>query len=120
MFPGSSIVTGVERMTALSAAPAPERGRTTIADRVVERIAIAALVGVDGIGAATANAYIEGNTATVRLRFAVHYPEPVAEVADRARACVRGRLEELTGLGVPRVDITVTALDAANSSRRVR
>ncbi|WP_020496512.1 Asp23/Gls24 family envelope stress response protein [Sciscionella marina] len=107
-------------MTVLSAAPAADRGKTTIADRVVERIATRALAGMDGIGTATATANIEGNTATVRLRVSVRYPEPVSEVTGRARELVRERIGELTGLGVPRVDITVTALETANDTRRVR
>lgn len=116
-----------------------ERGRTAIAKRVVERIAAHAVTEVDGVGGAprrrlggttvdgadldqdaTASAKVNDTSATLYLRLSVAYPASVAGVTEAARSHLRRRVTELTGLTVPRVDITVTALpDPARSTGRV-
>lgn len=118
-----------------SAAPA-ERGRLTIADRVVEKIAAMALDEVEPIagppravmgipstgrargpavpeGRPRVRAVVSGAVATLEVRCSVSYPAPVARTADRARTHLVARIRELTGLTAAQVDITVTALTGA-------
>ncbi|OLR93276.1 Asp23/Gls24 family envelope stress response protein [Actinokineospora bangkokensis] len=124
-----------------AARQAPEdRGRTTISDRVAERVAAAALTEVDGVGgvakrvlgvalsgdtadrAARVDATVSGDRTTLEVHLSVDYPTPVATTTRKAREHLVERVGELTGLAVDRVDITVTALrpDASERKRRVR
>ncbi|GAA4538508.1 Asp23/Gls24 family envelope stress response protein [Amycolatopsis samaneae] len=102
---------------------APEdRGRTTLADRAVRRIAAHAVGEVDGVGAdVQVSARIDEESATLDVRLPVRYPAPVARTTEQARAHVTARTAELTGLTVRRVDITVSALpNEPVTTRRVR
>ncbi|GAA1200914.1 Asp23/Gls24 family envelope stress response protein [Prauserella alba] len=123
----------------MTATSIEERGQTTIATRTVERIATAALAEVDDVGGsvrrvlniavgsadsahhdAQVTAQIQGNEATLGVRLSVTYPTPVSVATEAARSHLIRRVTELTGLAVPRVDITVTALHApARDHRRV-
>lgn len=116
------------RATGAGADPAAEqRGRVDVADQVVEKIAVAALAETDGVGGATGTvdrmlgrdeaggrprvtATVSGRSVRLDARISVTYPSPVAATCDRARVHVVRQVEELTGLGVARVDITVSAL----------
>jgi uncharacterized alkaline shock family protein YloU len=119
--------------------PAEERGRTTVENRVVERIAAHAVTEVDGVGGtghrmlgvavadedpgrpARVSARLTGGSATLDVHVSVVYPAPVAATAARARAHLIRRTGELTGLNVGRVDIAVTALHGGMTRpRRVR
>ncbi|WP_327323449.1 Asp23/Gls24 family envelope stress response protein [Streptomyces sp. NBC_01210] len=118
---------------------AAERGSTTISDRTVERIATQALTEVDHIGgtagrmlgvtvtsehadrSASVTARVSDGEAALHVRLSVAYPQSVAHTAQDARAHLQRRVAAFTGLTVPRVDITVTALHAPDShTRRVR
>lgn len=111
------------------AVTAPEtRGRTRIADRVLEKIAACALLEIDqaggaarrllgvplgpgrGGGAPGVTAHVDGGLATLRMRIQVVYPAPIRDVTGRLRAHVRARVGELTGLDVRQVDIDVARL----------
>lgn len=116
-----------------------ERGRTRIADRVVEKIAARAVAEVDRatgtprqilgvrLGGTAADtrarvvADVDGGVVTVSVAMAVRWPAPVREVSRQVRAHVTGRLEDLTGLRVAQVDIDVPTLLTENDDegRRV-
>lgn len=115
--------------------PVADRGRLTIADQVVEKIATAALGEVDRVGGPPravlgipmgarsrgpaepdgrprVRARVSGTVATLQVRCSVAYPAPVARTAELARAHLVARIGELTGLTAAQVDITVSALTA--------
>lgn len=112
------------------------RGRTTIADRVVERIAVHAAGEVEGVGgsahrvlgvrvsgeaperAVHADARVSGGTASLRMQLSVRYPNPVARTVEQARDHIVRTVTALTGLAVSRVNVTVTALHAETERRR--
>lgn len=113
---------------------AAERGTTTIADEVVEKIAgIAAreVPGVYDLGGDVARVFaavrdriglgesegetsnrgvavrLEGRTATVRVTLVIEYGFVVYSVAEKVRTKVIGAVENLLGLEVTAVDIVV-------------
>ncbi|WP_020669298.1 Asp23/Gls24 family envelope stress response protein [Amycolatopsis nigrescens] len=114
----------------------PERGRTTLEPRVVERIAAHAVTEVAGVGgsarrvlgvavgseeadrAARVRAEVTAESATLDVRLSVAYPDSVAATTERARAHLIERTGELTGLAVRRVDIVVTALHSEETGQR--
>jgi len=108
-----------------------ERGETTIAPVVAEKIAARAASEVDGVGGvlpprltgllpwthaarpagpASADAAIERGTVTVDLTVNVLYPRPVGAVTAQVRERVAGRLAELCGLQAKEVNILVPEL----------
>ena len=114
-----------------------DRGRTTIADRVVERIAAAAAAEVDaatgsprrllGIAISSADrpqvtARVHGEEATVDITMSVSWPAPVRTITRRVREHVSERLITLVGLRSARVDVRVAALavEQAPQQRRVQ
>lgn len=128
-------------MTAVAPAPAavprtePEsRGRTVIADRVVERIATRAASepgpvtgpggGLPGLRGSAARprvtASVRGRVATVRVALGVTYPAPVRAITRRVREQVRARVREMTGIDVRQVDIAVARLPEEQERGRVR
>jgi uncharacterized alkaline shock family protein YloU len=102
------------------------RGRTTIAPIVVEKILLRSAAEVDGVGPVVhtglarlvpwvasgtpAEAEVGRESVTVDLAVSVRYPLPVRQVAASLRDHASRRIEELTGLAVRRVDITVAEL----------
>lgn len=118
---------------------AAERGRTRIADRVVEKIAARAVAEVDNAtgvarqllgvrlgspgpgSAARVDAEVDGGVVTVRAAMAVRWPAPVRAVTRQVRTHVTERVESLTGLRVEQVDIDVTTLltGTGDEDRRV-
>jgi uncharacterized alkaline shock family protein YloU len=119
--------------------PDPEqRGRTTIAVRVVEKIAAEAvdeigsaggaarrLLGVpigaeDGRGRAQATAEIDGDIAVIAVRMSITYPAPIRRTARAARDRVTTRVAELTRLQVKQVDIDIARLIPPTTHPRVQ
>ena len=118
---------------------AAERGRTRIADRVVEKIAARAVAEVDnatGVArqalgvrlgsagpdrAARVDAEVDGGVVTVRTSMAVRWSASVRTVTRQVRAHVTDRVQSLTGLRVEQVDIDVTSLvaNSGDEDRRV-
>lgn len=107
------------------------RGRTTIADKVLERLATRAALDVPGVlrhsagpevlSAVTtswpkATADSAGERVSVKLSLALDWDASATEVAAQVRERVRERLVEQTGKSVDRVDVTVAAL--VSSGRR--
>jgi uncharacterized alkaline shock family protein YloU len=105
-----------------------QRGRTTIADRVVARIATRAvsevgqtggaarqLIGLTvgrqtGEGPARVSARVNGNLALIEMRLSLAYPAPVRSLTREVRRHVIERVTTLTGIEVRHVDIEVTRL----------
>jgi uncharacterized alkaline shock family protein YloU len=118
------------------AEPAEERGRTEIADQVLERIAAHALTEVEEVGGVArrvmgvplgqdstqigpkVDAHVDGRLATLRMTVSVVYPAPVRQVARRVREHVAGRVAEFTGLDVRQVDIDIASLVSAQPQGR--
>lgn len=117
----------------LAAPPTPlavpeQRGRTTIADRVVARVATRAvaevaqtggaarqLIGITlgrqtGEGPARVSAHIDGNLAMIEMRLTLAYPAPVRTLSREVRRHVMERVASLTGIEVRHVDIEVARL----------
>jgi uncharacterized alkaline shock family protein YloU len=105
-----------------------ERGTTTIAQRVVERLAAQAIGELPDVGgsakrvlglsvsgtdldsAAQVSATISGRRAALDVRISVVYPASVGATTEAVRAHLMRRVEEFTGIRVHRVDVAVTAL----------
>lgn len=125
--------TETENAPGTAVEPSDERGRTTIAESVVAKIAALAaqeVSGVDSLGGAisgaiagavgrvrgtehkTAGVGVEVGTrqAAVDLTMRVRYPFPIHEVADSVRQNVTERIESMTGLEVVEVNIAVIDL----------
>lgn len=116
-------------------APDTERGTTTIAPAVFERLAARAAAEVAGVegevqtgvgrflpwttgSPAEATAEVDDESVVLDLTLNVVYPEPVRQVAERVREHVAGRVESLTGRTVRQVNITVPELISRNPGRR--
>jgi uncharacterized alkaline shock family protein YloU len=124
--------------TELDLSPGPlttGRGITTIAPSVAESVARRAATEVDGVSGVassglrrafgvgpgsrvSASADVAGARTSLALSIGVRYPAPVAAVAARVRQHVRARVQELTGLAVDSIDITVAELPAPARTRR--
>ena len=105
-----------------------QRGRTTIADRVVTRVAARAVAEVEqtggaarqlmgftigrqtGKGTAPVSARIDGHLAMIQLRLSLAYPAPVSALTREVRRHVIERVTGLTGFEVRHVDIEVVSL----------
>ena len=105
-----------------------QRGRTTIADRVVAKIATRAVAEVGqtggaarqvvgltlgreaGQGPARASARVNGNLAMIEMRLSLAYPAPVRSLSREVRRHVMERVRTLTGIEVRHVDIEVADL----------
>ena len=110
------------------------RGRTVIADRVVERIATRAAAepgpvtgpggGLPGLSGSAVRprvtAGVRGRVATVQVALGVTYPAPIRTVTRRVRAQIRARVREMTGIDVRQVDIAVARLPEEEERGRVR
>jgi uncharacterized alkaline shock family protein YloU len=100
------------------------RGRTEIADRVLERLAARFALDVPGVVRHSSGpplsglgsdlpevtAESAGERVRLRLRVAVRWESSAHEVAAAVREDVRRRLGAMTGKSVDRVDVVVSAL----------
>jgi uncharacterized alkaline shock family protein YloU len=123
---------------ALAASDAERRGRTSIANRVVEKIAGQAAVEVDHVSgvprrvlgqtlgkvtsdsSARASAKVDGSIVSVSVSVAVEYPTPVRAAAAAVRANVVSKVDELCGLQVVEVHVDVPHLYSAESTQPTR
>lgn len=111
------------------------RGRLTIADKVVQKVATLAAREVDDVvsnsaalphllgGRQTpkADAVVAGGHARIGLDITIAWPRSAPEVSGRVRDHVLRRVSELIGITVDAVDVTVTeVVRTAPPSRRVR
>ena len=108
--------------------PLEERGRLTVADRVVEKVAghavtlvtdaAAAPRRVLGVnvgharpeGAASVHAQVQAEIASVQATIAVRWPMSVQKVADAVRERIRSEVTTITGVRVDHVDVEVVSL----------
>lgn len=116
-------------------AEAGQRGRLEVAERAVERIATLAAGEVPGVqrtGSSylesvighqypSADAQVAGGHVKVSIDLAAVWPSPLAATAKSVRDRVRSQLEDLAGLTVDRVDVTVAKVTQHQSQpeRRV-
>jgi uncharacterized alkaline shock family protein YloU len=102
----------VEKMAASAAAEIPDAGAA--APRILGR----SVTGAAALGARTtsltalpkASADVDGSIVILDLSISVRWPASVPEVTSAVREHVRGRVNELTGLTVAEVSISVTDL----------
>lgn len=122
-------MSSLDLATAPAALAVPEqRGRTTIADRVVVQVATRAVAEVaqtggaarqligftlgrqTGQGPARVSARVDGNLAMIEMRLTLAYPAPVRSLTREVRRHVMERVASLTGIEVRHVDIEVARL----------
>ncbi|MBA3527807.1 MAG: Asp23/Gls24 family envelope stress response protein [Propionibacteriaceae bacterium] len=117
-----------------------QRGRLVVAEKVIEKIASQAASevsvsagrsgGILGIGAHTdttarpkVTVELSGRTATIEVETGVVYPTPLKQATGRIRDHIISRVQELTGVDVRRVDITIAWLSTGtepNEPRRLQ
>lgn len=106
--------------------PAPQRGSLRVADKVVEKVTRAAVLGVPGVapvattagtvGRALGRSYPHvacsrsGDRARVRLEVALVWPSPAADVARAVCAAVSDQLLTFAGVHVDEVRTTVARI----------
>ncbi|MFF1697855.1 DUF6286 domain-containing Asp23/Gls24 family envelope stress response protein [Streptomyces sp. NPDC058257] len=93
--------------------PPAERGTTTVADRVVRRIAERAATEALAPGAvevSRGSAAVRGRRARVGVTVTLPYPAVLDEAGERVRSHVAERTARLTGLTVPSARIRVRGL----------
>ncbi len=112
------------------------RGQTSIPAKVVARVAEQAAYEVPGVGSSaggvlglgahrdfetrpTVEAEVYNGTVVLRLDVGLVFPTALAPALSRLRSHVSARVDELTGLSVGRLDVTVSWLHAATTGRRV-
>jgi uncharacterized alkaline shock family protein YloU len=119
--------------------PPEERGRLTVDDRVVEKVAGYAVTFVTdaaaaprrvlgvNVGAArpasaaSVHAQVQDDTASVHAAIAVRWPRSVQEVADEVRERIRSEVTAITGVRVDHVDVEVVSMTLPDSAEpRVR
>lgn len=114
--------------------PPEERGRLTVEDRVVEKVAgyavtfvtdaVAAPRRVLGVNigearpdhAASVQAQVEDDIASVHAAIAVRWPRSVQKVADELRERIRSEVTAITGVRVDHVDVEVVSITAPDSA----
>ena len=120
------------------AAPVPpeERGRLTVDDRVVEKVAGYAVtlvadaaaaprrvLGVN-IGAArpddaaSVHAQVQDDIASVHAAIAVRWPKSIQKVADEVRERIRSEVTAITGVRVDHVDVEVVSMTLPDAAER--
>lgn len=116
--------------------PPEERGRLTVDDRVVEKVAGYAVrfvtdaaaaprrvLGVN-IGharpdeAASVRAQVRDDIASVHAAIAVRWPRSIQEVADEVRERIRAEVSAMTGVRVDRVDVEVVSMALPEAAER--
>lgn len=114
-----------------SLAAPEERGTTTIADRVVERVASLAANEVDDVTDGTsgwtrivrrstprAEARVAGGRARIKVEIAAAWPASLPALATTVSERVTRRVAELTGVAVDGVDVTIADVVHSQSPRR--
>jgi uncharacterized alkaline shock family protein YloU len=123
---------------ALAASDAENRGRTSVADRVVEKIAGQAAIEIDHVtgvprrvlgqtlgkvkadSSARASAKVDGSIVSVSVSVAVEYPTPVRAAAAAVRAHVTETVGRLCDLQVVEVHVDVPHFYSADSTQPTR
>jgi len=114
------------------ARPAEERGATVIAARVIEKTAAHAAGELDqvyglsrrmmgvSVGAehVRADAQVDGQVASLRLQLGAAFPAPLVTLTRQVRDHVTTKVQQLCGVRVDHIDITVAALRHPSVERR--
>jgi uncharacterized alkaline shock family protein YloU len=113
--------------------PAAQRGRTRIADRVLESIAVRAasevhgvahtsglLGGVLGSGLPSAAVTTAADHVSCRVSVAVRWGDSITATAGSVRRAVAATVADLTGFVVEAVDVEVAAVVQDSSAGRTR
>lgn len=116
--------------------PPEERGRLTVDDRIVEKVAGHAVTfvrdaaaaprrvlgvrigGARPDDAASVQAQVLGDIASVHVAIAVRWPRSVPDVADEVRERVRSEVGAITGVRVDHVDVEVVSMTLPDASER--
>ena len=116
--------------------PPEERGRLTMDDRVVEKVAGHAVTFVTDAAAAprrvlgvkigearpddaaSVKAQVQDDIASVQVAIAVRWPKSVQQVADEVRERIRSEVTAITGVRVDHVDVEVVSMTLPDSSER--
>ncbi|MGZ4588432.1 MAG: Asp23/Gls24 family envelope stress response protein [Mycobacteriaceae bacterium] len=116
--------------------PPEERGRLTVDDRVVEKVAGYAVRSVTDAAAAprrvlgvkigearpddaaSVQAQVQGDIASVHVALAVRWPRSVQKVADEVRERIRGEVTAITGVRVDHVDVEVVSMTLPDPAER--
>ena len=120
-------------------APPEERGRLTVDDSVVEKVAGYAVTLVTDAAAAprrvlrvkigearphaapSVEAQVDDDTASAQVEIAVRWPRSVQKVADEVRERIRSEVKAVTGVRVSHVDVDVVSMTFPDSAEpRVR
>lgn len=114
--------------------PPEDRGRLKVDDRVVEKLAGYAVTFVTdaaaaprrvlgvNIGearpdeAASVQAQVQDDIASVQAAIAVRWPRSVQEVADEVRERIRSEVTGMTGVRVDHVDVEVVSMTLPDSA----
>jgi uncharacterized alkaline shock family protein YloU len=114
-----------------------ERGRLTVDDRVVEKVAGYAVTFVPDAAAAprrvlgvkiggarpddaaSVQAQVQDDIATVQVAIAMRWPRSVQKVADEVRERIRSEVTAITGVRVDHVDVEVVSMTLPDSKPRV-
>ena len=118
--------------------PPDERGQLTVDDHVVEKVAgyavtlvadaAAAPRRVLGLrigearpqAAASVQAQVQGDIASVQAVIAVRWPRSIRDVVDEARQRIRSEVAAITGVRVDHVDVEVVSMTMPSAEPRVR
>jgi uncharacterized alkaline shock family protein YloU len=122
--------------TPTASVPPEERGRLTVDDRVVEKVAGYAVTFVTdaaaaprrvlgvNIGAArpddaaSVHAQVQDDIASVHVAIAVRWPKSIQKVADEVRERIRSEVTAITGVRVDHVDVEVVSMKLPDSAER--
>ena len=133
---GESAPDTTARIEPLAAVPPEERGRLTVDDRVVEKVAGHAVrfvtdataaprrvLGVNIGGArpddaASVQAQVHDDIAAVHVAIAVRWPRSVQQVADDVRERIRSEVTAITGVRVDHVDVDVVSMTLPDAAGR--
>jgi uncharacterized alkaline shock family protein YloU len=115
--------------------PSEERGRLTVNDRVVEKVAGYAVTFVTdaaaaprrmlglNIGtarlddAASVHAQVNDDIASAQVVIAVRWPRSVQKVADEVRDRIRSEVKAITGVRVDHVDVEVVSMTVPGTAQ---
>jgi uncharacterized alkaline shock family protein YloU len=127
----------VARTEQAALVPPDERGQLTVDDHVVEKIAgyavtlvpdaAAAPRRVLGVrigtarprAAASVEAQVHGDIASVQAAISVRWPRSVQDVAEEARHRIRSEVAAITGVRVDHVDVEVVSMTVSSAEPRV-
>jgi uncharacterized alkaline shock family protein YloU len=116
--------------------PPGERGRLTVDDRVVEKVAGHAVTSITDAAAAprrvlgvkigearpddaaSVQAKVQDDIASVHVAIAVRWPRSVQKVADEVRERIRTEVAAITGVRVDHVDVDVVSMTLPETAER--